>query len=115
MTVSILASIAAAGLFYISDDRLSLLVAAVVYGAAWNLGAPYRMALVAEADISGRFVTMIPGMQAIGSVIGPGLAGVLVIDSSFALVYVVASVAWFAALVLFFFANKYLGMSRQQQ
>jgi MFS family permease len=115
MAVSIVASIGAAWLFYLSDDRFSLLLAAFVYGAAWNIGAPYRMALVAEADVSGRFVTMIPGMQAIGSVIGPALAGVLVIDSSFALVYLAASIAWLLALVLFFVANKSLVVSVRRQ
>lgn len=115
MTVSIVASIGAAWLFYLSDDRFSLLFASFVYGAAWNIGAPYRMALVAEADVSGRFVTMIPGMQAAGSVIGPGLAGVLVIDNSFALVYLVASIAWLFALALFFVANKSLVLSRRRQ
>jgi dipeptide/tripeptide permease len=69
------------------------------------------MALVAEADISGRFVTMIPGMQALGSVIGPALAGILVIDGSFALVYIMASVAWLIALALFFVANRFLAES----
>ncbi len=113
MTVSILASIGAAALFYVSEDRTGLILAAFIYGAAWNLGAPYRMALVAEADVSGRFVTMIPGMQAIGSVIGPGLAGVLVVDGSFALVYMVASIAWLAALVLFFAANRFLAAAGQ--
>jgi predicted MFS family arabinose efflux permease len=111
MAVSILASIGAAALFYVSGDRFSLLLAAFVYGVAWNLGAPYRMALVAEADISGRFVTMIPGMQALGSVIGPALAGILVIDGSFALVYIMASVAWLIALALFFVANRFLAES----
>jgi len=114
MTISILASLVAAALFYISEDRTGLLLAAFVYGAAWNLGAPYRMALVAEADISGRFVTMIPGMQAIGSVIGPGLAGLLVIEGSFALVYMLASAAWLLALALFFAANRFLAVSGQK-
>jgi len=108
MAVSILASIGSAVLLYLSGDRFSLLLAAFVYGAAWNIGAPYRMALVAESDISGRFVTMIPGMQALGSVIGPALAGILVIDGSFALVYIMASVAWTLALAFFFIANKFL-------
>jgi len=108
MTVSIFMSIGAALLFYLSKEGFSLIIAAFVYGVAWNLGAPYRMALVAEADVSGRFITLIPGMQAIGSVIGPGLAGMLVIGSSFALVYLVASIAWTAALLLFFAAHRML-------
>lgn len=113
MAISILASIGAAALFHVSENQGGLVLAAFVYGAAWNLGAPYRMALVAEADISGRFVTMIPGMQAIGSVIGPGLAGLLVIEGSFALVYMLASAAWLLALVLFILANRLLAASGQ--
>ena len=108
MGISIFASIGAAILFYVSRSPMSFLVAAVVYGLAWNLGAPYRMALVADADTSGRYSTLIPGMQAIGSVIGPGMAGLLVIGGSFAYVYVMSSIAWLVALVLFVWANKSL-------
>lgn len=115
MIASIGLSIGAASLFYLSDDQFSLLLAAFVYGFAWNLGAPYRMGLVAAADTTGRFVTMIPGMQAIGSVIGPGLAGMLIIDGSFALVYVVASGVWLLALALFVVANSRLKSSQQRQ
>jgi len=114
MTVSIAASIAAAMLFYSSENELGLLLAAFVYGAAWNLGAPYRMALVADADVSGRFVTMIPGMQAVGSVIGPGLAGMLVINGSFAAVYFMASLAWLIALALFYIAQRSLAKTRTE-
>jgi len=110
MSISIFASIAAAILFYFSRDPISFLTAAVIYGIAWNLGAPYRMALVAEADVSGRYSTLIPGMQAIGSVIGPGLAGMLVIGGSFFYVYLLASIAWLVALMLFILAHRALGV-----
>jgi len=110
MSVSIFASIGAVILFFLSRDHMSFLTAAFVYGAAWNLGAAYRMALVADADVSGRYSTLIPGMQAIGSVIGPGLAGMLVFGGSFTNVYVLACAAWLVALVLFSWANGKLEM-----
>lgn len=108
MSISIFASIGAAILFYASHDPFSFIAAAVVYGFAWNLGAAYRMALVADADVSGRYSTLIPGMQAIGSVIGPGLAGMLVFGGSFTYVYALSSTAWLVALVFFIRANKTL-------
>lgn len=106
MTIAIATSVISVYLFYISDSPAAFLFAAVIYGAAWNFGGPYRMALIADADVSGRYVATITSMQTLGSIIGPGLAGMLATGSSYNHVYLTATLAWVIALVLFVWANN---------
>jgi len=106
MTIAIVASIFSVFLFHNGSGTVMFFVAIMIYGAAWNFGAPYRMALVAEADVEGRYVPAITSVQTLGSAIGPTMAGLVVSQGSYQWVYLVAVAAWGVALALFYWANR---------
>jgi predicted MFS family arabinose efflux permease len=106
MTIAIVASLFSVFLFQVGDGVFLFFVAVIIYGAAWNFGAPSRMALVAEADIEGRYVPAITSLQTLGSAIGPTIAGLLVAQGSYSWVYLIAALAWLVAWVLFYWANR---------
>jgi predicted MFS family arabinose efflux permease len=83
-------------------------VGVLLFAGAWNLGSPYRMALAAKADLTGRFSTFIPAMQTLGAAVGPALGGILVVGGSFTYVYLISTVAWIVTVGLFFAARSRL-------
>ncbi len=115
MTIAIVASIFSVCLFYFADGLVMFFIAIMIYGAAWNFGAPYRMALVAEADIDGRYISTITSVQTLGSAIGPMTAGLVVSDGSYGWVYLIAIVAWVVAWLLFSWANRTFNHYKQTQ
>jgi MFS family permease len=106
--VAVAASIASVVLFWLGSSAAIYVVAVLLFAAAWNLGSPYRMALAVDADISGRYTTFVPAMQALGATIGPAVAGILVVDGSFTYVYVFSITIWVATIVLFLAAVQRL-------
>lgn len=50
------------------------LAVVIVYSVCWNFWLPYQMAVIADTDISGRFVALITLSQAVGVAVGPALA-----------------------------------------
>lgn len=113
VTVAVTGCIVSVVIFQLGTGSAAFLIGGFLYGWAWNYGSPYRMALVADADVTGRFVTMIPAMQAMGAAIGPALAGFVIVGGSFLYVYVAASLAWMSALALFIWANQELHSLRR--
>lgn len=90
------------------DSAFAYVAGVLLFAAAWNLGSPYRMALAAKADVSGRFSTYIPAMQALGAAVGPAVGGMLIVGGSFTYVYVMSTVAWVITVLLFFAARRRL-------
>ena len=55
----------------------------VLYSVCWNFWLPYQMGVIAETDVSGRFVALITLSQAVGIAVGPALVGPLISHDNF--------------------------------
>ena len=55
----------------------------IVYSVCWNFWLPYQMAVIADTDISGKFVALITLSQAVGIAVGPALVGPLISQDNF--------------------------------
>ena len=101
-------SIASIVFLWVGNSAVIYATGVLLFAAAWNLGSPYRMALAAKADVSGRYSTFIPATQTLGAAVGPALGGMLIVGGSFTYVYVMSTVAWIATVFLFFAARNRL-------
>lgn len=110
--VAIVMSIASVVFLWVGNSAVIYAIGVLLFAAAWNLGSPYRMALAAKADVSGRFSTFIPATQTLGAAVGPALGGMLIVGGSFTYVYVMSTVAWIATVFLFFAAHRRLIRTR---
>ncbi len=106
--VAVVLSISSVWVLWAGDTETIFFSGVMLFALAWNLGSPYRMALATRADSSGRFSTFVPAMQTLGAALGPAFAGLLVVNGSFTLVYVMSTSAWLLTLVLFIAANRRL-------
>jgi len=106
--VAVAMSISSVLVLWMAETATGYVVGVLLFAAAWNLGSPYRMALAAKADVSGRFSTFIPAFQTLGAAVGPALGGILIVGGSFAYVYLMSTVAWIATVFLFFAARARL-------
>lgn len=107
-TVAIILSITSVFVLWMGNSAIAYVIGVLLFAAAWNLGSPYRMALAAKADVSGRFSTFIPATQTLGAAVGPAVGGMLIIGGSFTYVYLMSTAAWIATVFLFFGARKRL-------
>ena len=62
----------------------------------------YQVAAIARSDASGRAVMLVPAAFALGSMVGPGLAGQLVAGGSFSGLLALALVSSFSPLIASF-------------
>lgn len=106
--LAVAASITSVVMFWLGGEAAVYVIAVLLFAAAWNLGSPYRMALAVDADTTGRYTTFVPAMQALGATIGPALAGLLIVNGSFAYVYLTSILMWIVTIVLFLGASKRL-------
>ena len=103
-------SISSVWVLWIGGTQGIFFAGVMLFALAWNLGSPYRMALATRADRSGRYSTLVPAMQTLGAALGPALAGLLIVDGSFVLVFIMSTTAWVLTVMLFFAAKKRLGL-----
>ena len=106
--VAIIMSITSVFILWVAASPMTYVIGVLLFAAAWNLGSPYRMALAAKADVSGRFLTFIPATQTLGAAVGPALGGMLIVGGSFTYVYLMSTAAWIATVFLFFGARNRL-------
>ena len=55
----------------------------IIYSVCWNFWLPYQMSVIADTDVSGRFVALITLSQAVGIAVGPALVGPLITQNNF--------------------------------
>ena len=55
----------------------------ILYSVCWNFWLPYQMGVIAETDVSGRFVALITLSQAVGIAVGPALVGPMISQNNF--------------------------------
>lgn len=59
------------------------LVAMAVFNYSWNFALPYFLGAISRAEEGGRWTVLIPACQTIGVMIGPWMAGAMVVGQSF--------------------------------
>lgn len=77
-----------------------------LYMIGWSAGVPLALAEVARLDGDGRYVALAAPALGIGSMIGPGVAGVLYHDGSPVAVLIFSFAAMLASIALFIAAGR---------
>jgi DHA1 family inner membrane transport protein len=71
-------------LFLLGGYTTAIYFAVVIgYSVCWNFWLPYQMSVIADTDISGKFVALITFSQAVGIAVGPALVGPLISEGNF--------------------------------
>ena len=71
-------------LFLLGGYTTAVYFAVVIfYSVCWNFWLPYQMGVIAETDVSGKFVALITLSQAMGIAVGPALVGPLIGQDNF--------------------------------
>ena len=99
-------------LFLLGGYTTTIYFAVVIfYSVCWNFWLPYQMGVIAETDVSGKFVALITLSQAVGIAVGPALVGPLIAQNNF------DPVIWtgvgFAILAMLMFLPVTTGNSRK--
>lgn len=114
MTLAIAVSILSVVMFAFFGEPWVLILASFINGFGWNFGIAYRMGLVAELDMTGRYVVLIPAMQQLGNTLGPVAAGPLIEMGGFNYVYYFASAIWLIALALYMVSHREYTLIRRR-
>lgn len=66
--------------FAYSTDHgvLTYAVATFLFSLFWNYVLGYQMVIISDLDQAGRYAVLIPAAQALGAVLGPGVAGFII-------------------------------------
>ena len=106
MTLAIAVSILSALMFAVFGEPWVLILASLINGFGWNFGIAYRMGLVAELDMTGRYIVLVPAMHQLGNTLGPVAAGPLIEMGGFNYVYYFASAVWLIALAFYLVSHR---------
>ncbi len=87
---------------------LLYLAASCIFSFGWNYIMPYQMAIIGEADSSGRLIVLIAVALTLGGAFGPALMGLVKTGSSYTPIFVVTAVAVVASTILFILVVRYL-------
>ena len=93
------------GLLASASSFLPFALGAWVWEFAFTCGCVYQVAAIARSDASGRAVMLVPAAFALGSMVGPGLAGQLVAGGSFSGLLALALISSFSPLIASFWGR----------
>jgi predicted MFS family arabinose efflux permease len=77
----------------------------------WNYSLAYQMGIIASLDKGGRLTVLMSSALALGAMLGPAIAGLLISGDDFALVHLSAFVSIFVATIVFARLSNYLRFS----
>lgn len=97
--VAVLAQLLALALLTEASGVSGFTAGAVLYSLAWAFAVPLLYAMVAGTDPSGRLIVLAPAAQAIGTGLGPALAGSLLGGASYLAVNGLAAAALVLAMI----------------
>lgn len=100
----LIACIAPIGVFVVYSMDFSAAVFAIatmVYFGAWNLGLAYQNSIIASVDVGGRLSVLMAPAVALGAMISPAVAGMLINRVGFSSLYLVSSMMLAATLFMF--------------
>lgn len=93
-----------AAIFFVFDSSFGLIeftLASFLFSAAWNYVLAYQMSVIAQLDSDGRFSVLMPAAQALGAILGPAGAGLLINGGNFSPLLWVATLCIMVAIVPF--------------
>lgn len=93
------------GLLASASSFLPFALGAWAWEFAFTCGCVYQVAAIARSDASGRAVMLVPAAFALGSMVGPGLAGQLVAGGSFNGLLALALLSSFSPLLASFWGR----------
>lgn len=82
------------------SDWYSYLLAIALFNFCWNLTLPYLMGAIAAADVSGRFMVLIPAAQTGGYALGPMLVGLIMVGEGYQTAAWISMGVFFGCLVM---------------
>jgi predicted MFS family arabinose efflux permease len=89
-----------------AEGFLPFALGAWIWEFAFTCGCVYQVAAIARSDASGRAVMLVPAAFALGSMVGPGLAGQLVAGGSFTSLLGLALLSTLAPVVASFWVRQ---------
>lgn len=91
----------------LGSENFGMFFAAMcLYGGAWQFVVVYQIAIVANADVSGRLSVLVAAAAAVGSTIGPAAAGYAAGSETFIALFVLAGVISAAGIVCSIFVHR---------
>ena len=100
----VVAIVALAIVSFILAGQFSALIfglSCVLLLAMWNFALAYQLGIVANVDYDGRYAVLMASALALGAVIGPAIAGMIIADNHYGYVHIVNVVAMLVATVIF--------------
>ncbi|MFT6958330.1 MAG: DHA1 family inner membrane transport protein [Halieaceae bacterium] len=82
-------------------NALVLAICAISFSFMWILASTYQFALMARLDAGGSLVVLMPAASGVGGMAGPALAAVLITESNYLPVNVMAGACFIISLCLF--------------
>ncbi len=100
VVLAILLEITSCILLATRSDWQSFVLAIALFNFCWNLTLPYLMGAIATADLSGRYMVLIPAAQTGGYAAGPMLGGLLIVGEGYHMAAWVSLVMFALCLLL---------------
>ena len=76
-------------------------LATFLFVAAWNYVLAYQMAIISELDRDGRYAVLMPAAQALGAIVGPAVAGIVILGIGYGPLLWLASLSIGVAILPF--------------
>ncbi|MDG1988234.1 MAG: hypothetical protein P8J18_09665 [Halieaceae bacterium] len=95
-------------LLILNTNFTSLMFALIIFifTGLWNYSLAYQMGIVAILDASGQLTVLMSSSLALGAMIGPLIAGLIITDQSFLYVLLLAFLCIFTTTIAFIKLNK---------
>jgi predicted MFS family arabinose efflux permease len=76
-------------------------LAALLFQGGWNFALPYQLGGIAQADYTGRFIPLVATGQGLGAVLGPSMAGSMILVKGYGFAFLMCGIAVIASLAAF--------------
>ena len=81
-------------------------LATFLFVAAWNYVLAYQMAIISELDRDGRYAVLMPAAQALGAIVGPAVAGIVIFGIGYGPLLWLASLSIGVAILPFVYLKE---------
>jgi MFS family permease len=99
---------------FVLNGKLSVftfILCCIGLSGLWNYSLAYQMGIIASLDKGGRLTVLMSSALALGAMLGPAIAGLVISGDDFALVHLGAFASIFAATIVFARLSRYLTLS----
>ena len=106
ITIGILSTMAMTIVFILNGTQLGYIISVITFNSAFVFIIPYLSGMPASLDRTGRLVVIGITMQTAGMAIGPAGAGLILAQSSYAVLFAIAAMMLGLALILILSATR---------